>query len=82
MKLPTSVRTVRVIDQDALYQEVGKRILMLRQQRGWTQQRVGNAIGMTRAAIANIEGGKQRMLLNTVYDFALLFDVPLSKVLP
>ena len=82
MKLPTTVRTVRVIDQNALYREVGKRVKAMREERKWTQSFVANALSMTRAAVANIEGGNQRLLLNTVYDLALLFDVPLTKVLP
>jgi transcriptional regulator with XRE-family HTH domain len=82
VKIPTNVRTVRVVDQNALYCEVGKRLRALREEREWSQQYVGNALGVTRSAIANIEGGKQRMLLNTVYDFALLFNVSLTKVLP
>jgi DNA-binding XRE family transcriptional regulator len=82
VKIPTSVRTVRVVDQNALYREVGKRVKSLREERGWTQTHLGNSLGLTRVSVYNIEVGKHRMLLNTVYDLALLFRVPVSKVLP
>lgn len=52
------------------YQLLGAKIRHIRTTLGMRQEELAKGVGMTRAAIANIEGGKQRMLLHGVERFA------------
>jgi transcriptional regulator with XRE-family HTH domain len=57
-----------------LYEAVGKAIAVRRKQLGLTQAKLGARVGLTRASIAKIEGGKQAILLLQVYLFAQALD--------
>ena len=50
---------------------------------GWPQARLGAALRppMTRASIANIESGQQRVLLHTAVDVARALDIELHTLL-
>jgi len=49
---------------------VAKIIRELRNQNGMTQQEVADLIGISRPALANIEMGRQRVLLEDLFDYA------------
>jgi transcriptional regulator with XRE-family HTH domain len=70
------------VDTKAMYSEIGKRLRMVRNRKSMSQQQVGIALGVTRAAIANIEAGNHRILLEHIYNAALLFNVPARELLP
>lgn len=53
-----------------IYESVGQNVLSLRSEREWTQQELADRIGLSRASVANIETGRQRLLLHQVYDMA------------
>ncbi len=55
---------------EACHQAVGTRIRMIREALGMTQEELATRVGYVRPSIVNIELGKQRLLLNTVEDFA------------
>jgi transcriptional regulator with XRE-family HTH domain len=83
MAMKTKLVTVRVVDTHALYQDIGRRIKAARQRAGLSQQQAATSMGMSRVNLANIEGAApQRILLEHVYNAALLFDVPVSRLLP
>jgi transcriptional regulator with XRE-family HTH domain len=69
---------------EPFYIEVGQRIQDLRSQRGLTQEDLGRSLvpRVTRASIANIETGKQRMLAHTLVQLADVLDVKLGELLP
>jgi len=49
-----------------LYRAVGAQLAATRQERGIRQADLATAVGLTRASIANIENGAQRIQLHTV----------------
>lgn len=80
--LKTKTVTRRVVDMPALYRQIGARMRLHREKRGMTQQDVGLVLNMTRANVANLERGGTRILLEHVYNAALLFRVPAARLLP
>lgn len=56
--------------EDAFYEDFGRRIAARRRAIDMTQAEVAASVGISRAAVANIEGGRQRIYLHQVYRFA------------
>lgn len=82
MKVKTKVHTRRVVDVPALYRDVGGRLRQARQRAKLTQEDVGIVLGMTRSNVANLEAGKTRILLEHVYNVALLVGRQARELLP
>ena len=74
--------TTDSVDINALYSEIGRRIQSHRSQRGITQADLAQRVSLTRTSITNIEGGKQSILVHTVYAIASALEVELSDLLP
>ena len=55
---------------EACHQAVGTRVRMIREAIGMTQEELATRVGHKRGSVANIEIGRQRMLLDTVEEFA------------
>jgi transcriptional regulator with XRE-family HTH domain len=53
------------MDTEDFQRRLGKALRDLRTERGWTQQQVGRALGLTRTSITNIENGSQGLPLIT-----------------
>jgi len=51
----------------------GAKVEQLRVALGWTQQDLAKKVGLSRGSIANIETGRQRLLLHDVDKFAKAF---------
>lgn len=66
----------------ALNASIGQNIKAARNAIGLTQQQLAEKVGLSRPQIANIEGGKIGMYVNTVYDICIALMVPPSKILP
>lgn len=64
------------------YRELGALVLEMRERRGWPQQHVATAMGWTRASIANIEGGRQRVMLHDLPRLADVLGLPVRDLLP
>lgn len=75
-------KTRRVIDTQALYRDIGKRIRRAREAAALSQGQVGIALGMTRANVSMMEQGAQRILVEHVYNLALLLEKPVRAFLP
>lgn len=58
---------------EPVYRLFGARVEQLRTVLGWNQLDLARKIGMSRGSIANIETGKQRILLADVDKFATAF---------
>jgi transcriptional regulator with XRE-family HTH domain len=69
---------------DIFYRELGRRIRTFRTQQGLTQAGLGLRLDppVTRAAIANVENGKQRVLAHTLVQFAQILRVEIHGLVP
>ena len=68
---------------EGIYPLLGMRIPQFRLQRDLTQEQLGAQLHppVTRASIANIEAGKQRVLVHTVLQIAKTLEAPLEDLL-
>lgn len=71
-------------DIEPIYAEIGRRIQGRRNKLGVTQETLGSKLKpkVTRASIANIEGGKQRILAHTLLQLAETLDVEIAELFP
>ncbi len=60
---------------EPVYRSLGAKIEQLRTTLGWTQDELAQKVGLTRGSVANIETGRQRILLHDVDTFAAAFNV-------
>lgn len=65
-----------------VYAALGQRILELRRAQRMTQDQLAAKVGLTRTSITNIEGGKQKLLLHTLYDIAGALGVEPMEMMP
>jgi transcriptional regulator with XRE-family HTH domain len=71
-------------DHQAVYKEIGRRIELLRVERRISQKVLGSRLRhpLTRAAISNMEGGRQGVLVHVLLEIADVLQVPLARLLP
>ena len=57
---------------EPVYAEIGRRLARARERRGLSQEMLGASLSppLTRAAISNMEGGRQRIMLHVLLDAA------------
>lgn len=69
---------------ERFYVEVGRRIQGLRSSKGLTQAELGLRLDppVTRASIANLERGRQRLLLHTFVQLAAILECELRDLVP
>lgn len=69
---------------DQFYLEVGRRIQGLRASKGLTQAALGRLLNppVTRASIANLENGRQGLLLHTFIQIAEILDCNFTDLVP
>ena len=67
-----------------LYHEIGRAISVLRTRRTpkMSQLALAQAVGLSRASIANIERGLHRVQIHILYDIATVLDVAPHDLLP
>ena len=54
------------MEREHLYRALGKRIKARREALDLSQEELATRIGMTRASVANIESGAQRLMLHSI----------------
>ena len=76
--------TVMNASLEEIYPLLGRRIQQRRAERQFTQEQLGARLDppVTRASIANIESGKQRLLVHTLVQVARLLEVAVEDLLP
>lgn len=74
------VRSTR--QKDALYAEVGRLIKSARQAKSMTQEGLGTLVDLSRTSITNIERGRQRLFLDTLYQIADKLGVRPASLFP
>ncbi len=68
------------VDVDALPARVGRRIAMLRNERGRTQAQLASAAGLTEQYVHRVESGRQNPSLKVLARLAHALDVSLPEV--
>ncbi|WP_261509887.1 helix-turn-helix transcriptional regulator [Chryseobacterium paludis] len=66
--------------REILKKELGKRIIELREQKGWSQADLARACSKDRQAIEKLENGKVNPTLYTLFEVANALEVSLSKL--
>lgn len=68
---------------EPIYREMGEVLARLRALKGLSQAQVGSMLSppVTRASIANLENGKQRILFHTLADLARIYGVQIEEIL-
>jgi len=68
---------------ESVYRQLGARVRAGRRDRGLTQDDVAARLSppVTRASIANLELGQQRVLVHTLVQLAHILDVPAAELL-
>jgi transcriptional regulator with XRE-family HTH domain len=70
------------MDYGQLYDLLGALIKSRRKQLSLTQQTLAARLGISRASLANIETGRQKVLVHQLYAFATALNLPPSDLLP
>lgn len=70
------------IDLQSFYLRFGDMIRRRRNHLGITQEKLGRHVGLTRASIANIETGRQKVLLHHLYLLAAALELDASALIP
>lgn len=68
--------------ETALYCEIGGRIRAERGALGFSQVELAKEVGLTRTSIINIEAGRQRLPLCTLYSIANALGISVFCLLP
>lgn len=67
---------------EPIYKQIGKIIRARRRVLDKAQELLAQEVGMSRATLANIETGRQRILVHQIYAFAKALNLKLSDLLP
>lgn len=67
--------TKQIIQCERPYVLFGEAVIDARHKLGWTQLDLSKKIGLSRGSIANIERGRQRILLDDIFTFAKVLKV-------
>jgi transcriptional regulator with XRE-family HTH domain len=65
-----------------LYEIVGRRVREARKAAKLTQEELATRVDLTRTSVTNIEKGRQKLLLHTLFDLAAEMKVPVAQLLP
>lgn len=63
------------MDEEALYQSLGEAVAARRKQLGLKQLDLAKKIGLSRASVANIEVGRQKIMLHQAFRLAEALDL-------
>lgn len=67
---------------EAIYAAFGRRLREIREENGLPQEELATLSGLTRSSIANIENGKQRVMLHQLIKFAEALRTNVSALMP
>ena len=69
------------ISSKEIYAAMGERIRAERQKRRLSQEKLASYIGLTRTSVTNIEKGRQKIFLHTVFDIATALGTSPAQLL-
>lgn len=67
---------------EPLYRTIGSVIRAKRRQRDWSQEVLAEKLKISRGTLANIEAGRQRVLVHQLYAIAAAFELKPAELLP
>ena len=67
---------------DALYAAVGVRVREARRSQKMSQEDLANRVGLTRTSITNVEAGRQKLPLHTLFAIAEALGMEAKELLP
>lgn len=70
------------MNTELLYRHIGTTIKQKRKKLEWTQEELARRMAMSRAALANIETGRQNVLVHQLYGFATALGLRVEDLLP
>lgn len=70
------------MNPELLYQHIGTTIKQKRKKLEWTQEELARRMAMSRAGLANIETGRQNVLVHQLYGFATALGLRVEDLLP
>ena len=70
------------LNENAFYRDVGAAIAKARRENKLSQEALSKLVGMTRVSITNIEAGRQKTPLTTLYRLAFALGVAATDLLP
>jgi transcriptional regulator with XRE-family HTH domain len=70
------------MENEPLYREIGTRIRARRLQLVKTQEELAKVVGLSRPSLANIEGGRQTLLVHQLCLIAEALNLPTHDLLP
>jgi transcriptional regulator with XRE-family HTH domain len=68
------------VDREGLKKKLGKRVVQLREEKGWSQADLARACKKDRQALEKIENGKVNPTVYTLYEIAQVLEVPLLEL--
>ena len=71
-----------ITDINQFYADVGEKIKYFRTKLGYSQDDIGKFLDLTRSSIVNVEKGRQRPLVHTLYEIASYLKVSVEDLLP
>ena len=69
------------VTKDELKSKIGKRIIELRTQKGWSQSDLARACNKDRQAIEKLENGKVNPTLYSLYEVSEALEIKLGQML-
>lgn len=79
-KIVNKLADIWLVTRDKLKKELGKRIVELREQKGWSQSDLARACNKDRQAIEKLENGKVNPTLFTLLEIANALEISLSRL--
>jgi transcriptional regulator with XRE-family HTH domain len=70
------------MDTETLYRNIGTLIKRRRKQLRMTQDRLSKLVGLSRASVANVELGRQKILIHQIYLLAEHLEIAVVDLLP
>jgi transcriptional regulator with XRE-family HTH domain len=72
----------RSSEVDKFYLDLGEAIKNQRIHKGYSQEDLAKYLTLTRTSIVNIEKGRQRPPIHTLYDLASFLNIPITDLFP
>lgn len=79
-KSVTLIVDICFVNREGLKKKLGKRVVQLREEKGWSQADLARACKKDRQALEKIENGKVNPTVYTLYEIAQVLEVPLLEL--